>query len=431
MFLTILLSIVLSFDSLYEAAVQASDDHQYALSVRYMEQAIDGLHPDSLYCFSDAYNQLTNSFWLMGQHHQALHYAEMALRVDEQIGEPARIAQSHAFLAAVFDHQGQYDQAESHVLHALHIEQDLHDDLRVAMRWAMLCDIYVAQGRLADAEEAIRKALQMDEDAGREAQVAKRKAQWGNVCLHKGDYVAARNLSAQAAQYLRQNNNPWSLAIALQQLGKAQFALGEKTAAAASLDECIDLCRRLDLRKQLQEVLFCKAQQTANPLLFEEAAALRDSLYNEQISTQVSELEVLYETKEIEAANAQLRTKIRFQRVGLIVAIVLLLLLVVIIILGLRSYMLSKDIQHTEQKAVEILTTSHSSFPSEAAALSERELEVVRLSCQGFLSKEIADQLSISKKTVDNHKAAIYQKLAVKNNTELLIYAIRHHLVEL
>jgi DNA-binding NarL/FixJ family response regulator len=61
--------------------------------------------------------------------------------------------------------------------------------------------------------------------------------------------------------------------------------------------------------------------------------------------------------------------------------------------------------------------------------LSPRELEVVKLIAEGFTSEEIADQLFISKKTVDRHRANVLEKLGMRNRVELTRYAIRRGLV--
>jgi DNA-binding NarL/FixJ family response regulator len=62
--------------------------------------------------------------------------------------------------------------------------------------------------------------------------------------------------------------------------------------------------------------------------------------------------------------------------------------------------------------------------------LSPRELEVVKLIAEGFTSEEIAEQLFISKKTVDRHRANMLEKLGMRNRVELTRYAIRRGLVE-
>lgn len=61
--------------------------------------------------------------------------------------------------------------------------------------------------------------------------------------------------------------------------------------------------------------------------------------------------------------------------------------------------------------------------------LSTREKEVLHFLVEGLSNKEIADKLFISSKTVDNHRANILKKLNLKNNVQLVRFAIEHKLV--
>ncbi|HEV3345079.1 MAG TPA: response regulator [Pirellulales bacterium] len=60
-----------------------------------------------------------------------------------------------------------------------------------------------------------------------------------------------------------------------------------------------------------------------------------------------------------------------------------------------------------------------SEFQARVALLSEREQQIMRLLVRGDSSKQIAHQLSISPKTVDNHRAKILEKMQVDNTTQL------------
>ena len=62
--------------------------------------------------------------------------------------------------------------------------------------------------------------------------------------------------------------------------------------------------------------------------------------------------------------------------------------------------------------------------------LSKRETEVLQLICQGFTNNEIAEKLHISPKTVDNHRTNLLSKTSTKNTAHLVMFAIKHHLVE-
>ncbi len=61
--------------------------------------------------------------------------------------------------------------------------------------------------------------------------------------------------------------------------------------------------------------------------------------------------------------------------------------------------------------------------------LTEREREVFRLIADGHTSREIADMLFISLKTIHNHRAKIMEKLNIHNKSELIKYAILKGLI--
>ena len=67
----------------------------------------------------------------------------------------------------------------------------------------------------------------------------------------------------------------------------------------------------------------------------------------------------------------------------------------------------------------------------EEEALSERELEVLIEICKGLSNQQIADKLFISKRTVDKHRANILDKTGCSNTANLVVYAIKHNLVEI
>lgn len=61
--------------------------------------------------------------------------------------------------------------------------------------------------------------------------------------------------------------------------------------------------------------------------------------------------------------------------------------------------------------------------------LSEREREILVAVCRGLSNQEIADELFISKRTVDKHRANILEKTGCKNTASLVVYAIRNGIV--
>jgi DNA-binding NarL/FixJ family response regulator len=66
-----------------------------------------------------------------------------------------------------------------------------------------------------------------------------------------------------------------------------------------------------------------------------------------------------------------------------------------------------------------------SMIQSRIASLSDRELEVFRLIGEGRATREIADQLHLSVKTVETYQAHIKEKLALRSGRELIQHAIQ------
>jgi DNA-binding NarL/FixJ family response regulator len=63
--------------------------------------------------------------------------------------------------------------------------------------------------------------------------------------------------------------------------------------------------------------------------------------------------------------------------------------------------------------------------------LSDREKDILFEICKGLSNQEIADKLEISKRTVDKHRCNILLKTGCKNTASLVIYAMKHRLIEI
>jgi DNA-binding NarL/FixJ family response regulator len=73
---------------------------------------------------------------------------------------------------------------------------------------------------------------------------------------------------------------------------------------------------------------------------------------------------------------------------------------------------------------------ARSDQPLREEPLTAREQQVVKLIAEGYSTKEIAEVLVISEKTVDRHRTNVLEKLGMHDRVELTRYAIRRGLVE-
>lgn len=76
-------------------------------------------------------------------------------------------------------------------------------------------------------------------------------------------------------------------------------------------------------------------------------------------------------------------------------------------------------------KILEIFSGRRPTTQDPVAALSDRQFEIFQMIGQGKGTREIADELSVSVKTVDAHRANIKEKLRLRSGVELMSYAVR------
>ena len=91
---------------------------------------------------------------------------------------------------------------------------------------------------------------------------------------------------------------------------------------------------------------------------------------------------------------------------------------------------LMKSISESMRRTPESIGGTIQNEIAEADRLSEREEEILVAICRGLSTQEIADSLFISKRTVDKHRANILEKSGCKNTASLVVYAIKHKIVE-
>jgi DNA-binding NarL/FixJ family response regulator len=99
--------------------------------------------------------------------------------------------------------------------------------------------------------------------------------------------------------------------------------------------------------------------------------------------------------------------------------------------LALDSIM-KKDFYLSEYISGKIISGLHKDLgnPEDQVLLSDKEKEFLRLICSELTYKDIALKMYISPRTVDNYRNVLFEKLKVRTRVGLVLYSIRHGLVE-
>lgn len=93
-----------------------------------------------------------------------------------------------------------------------------------------------------------------------------------------------------------------------------------------------------------------------------------------------------------------------------------------------RNYFSQELMQNVIMK---IKDTDENSDVMQKYELTERELGIIRLVCKGFSNQEIADEMYVSKRTIEKHRANVMEKCHCKNTASLVIFAVKNQIVNI
>ncbi len=88
---------------------------------------------------------------------------------------------------------------------------------------------------------------------------------------------------------------------------------------------------------------------------------------------------------------------------------------------------LAKGYYHTELVTNSLMNAlDNDKIKLDTVEIKARELEFLKLACEEKTYREIATQMCLSPKTVDNYRHILFEKLGVKNRIGLVIYAVKN-----
>ena len=88
--------------------------------------------------------------------------------------------------------------------------------------------------------------------------------------------------------------------------------------------------------------------------------------------------------------------------------------------------------RHTSSKLAKMIVMSNfnPNKKIEKAVFSDREKAIIKLTCLQLTAQQIGDELFLSKRTVEGYRTKILEKMNVKNTAGVVIYALKHELIE-
>jgi len=359
---------------------------------------------------------------LRNQYALARSYLEEAETLCKEVGDTWSRGQCLTQLARISTAQGEYARARTLLEESRGLYSTLGDQQRLGWVLLLLARVlFLSQGDLAEAQALAEQSLALLREVNDTWIIVFVLNLLGQMRLHKGELAPARELFEASLAIAKEVG--WSRwYIAESQLGLAHVVAlqGEVEQARALCQRSLALVREIDNKEGISTCLEGLADIVARqgePLwaarLWGAAEALRET-----IGTPLPPVARDTYERSVAAARTQLGEK-SFAAAWA------------------EGRSMTPEQALAAQGPVTILTPTSAEPPSTQPAkpvitypdgLTTREVEVLHLLAQGLTDVQIAEQLVISPRTVNNHLTSIYSKIQVSSRAAATRYAIEHQL---
>jgi predicted ATPase/DNA-binding CsgD family transcriptional regulator len=304
---------------------------------------------------------------------------EEAVALWHELGNRDGIARSLRGLGATVSRRGDFGRAEALLQEALELWRVLNDQTNIAGALMNLGALAYWRGDDERAEALLQEALTLERELGVQGRLAYVLLYLGRAACRRGDGVAAVAHYQEMIQLCRATGDSYLLPYALEACGWVTRDGGESESAVR---------------------------------LYGAAAAVRASTHAVLAPHEATDLEhQIGALRETLGAAAFEREWAAGQRMPAGEAVALAL----------------KLLEEAEQSPAG--GESETTEPAAASPLSSREKDVIRLIAQGLTSKQIAQQLFLSPRTVDHHVTSICNKLGVETRAQAASVATREGMV--
>ncbi|MBQ6709080.1 MAG: hypothetical protein IJN26_00065 [Bacteroidales bacterium] len=431
-------------------AYWAFNENLINLSAYQIQKALQSEITDET-LMADCYSLASLVFRLKGELATAIEYAEKCLHIDRKQNNQEGLSSSLNTIAGLYLMHGEPVNAKKYIDEAILIETKLNRSSSLAVRYGLASEVYLKLGETQKALDFADEALRLDSLDNSIAKTAVRRSQKAAILIELKQYGDANRELQQALPVFLQQNNHNSLAITYCQLGEIAAVNQEVAASEDYFEKAISLCKEINhiymesrARNGLYK-LFKEIDNRKSLYHLEEHIKLLQIINDEKAAELMQSFTVKYDTLEKEQAILHQEEMLKWRSFLIILLITLQVLLCVLLYISRKTTKITNERNAMLVKAIydksRLLAIASSNIPKSIRdeimsitsdttdipeiKLTRRELEIANLCTKGLLNKEIAEQLHISQRTVENHKNNLFKKLGINNTVELMRYMQR------
>jgi LytS/YehU family sensor histidine kinase len=308
---------------------------KYELALDYWNKVLDARKKsDQQEPLCTVIGNIGTVYYQQSDYAKALQYYLEALKIGEKIGNKEKICSNTVNIAAIYKEQKNYAKALEYLFRALKITEKANNPDQLAQVYGSIASVCWRKVDYREAIDYYSKAIKTSELAGNKGNVAAWLCNAGGVYASLADSAKAKNNSklqmefiskalentVKALAIMEETENIGGQAIALGNVGSMYTQLKKYDQAEAYLQRSLGMALKYhipNLEMDVHESLSVLYQETGK---FEKAleeyklyTGIKDSIYNDNNSKVISELQVKYDTEKKEAENNDLLKKNELQ----------------------------------------------------------------------------------------------------------------------
>ena len=321
---------------------------KYSEAIDWFQKALDMQREmGDLESVATTLNNIGLNYKMRGNNDKAIEYYEQTIRIDEELGKGNEIAKTLNNIGMVYRVWGKYDKAIEYFERSLGLRKNLDDQPGVSKSLNSMGLVYTDWKKYDQAIQNFRESLKIEESLNNQSEIAIRLNNLGRVFFYKNEYDTAllyfgRTLEIQdrikdldqialaynnigkvylaqdqfedAARYLSSALDLYTklgkegeIATALANLSNINREMGHEEKALQLLDSSTIIAGRLNIRKQVQQnylyysEIYSDLKNYQKSLEFyKKYSEVKDSVFSEEVLSQLSDFQIKYETEKKE-----------------------------------------------------------------------------------------------------------------------------------
>jgi len=389
-----------------------------------------------------AIHSVGNGYLYQGNNTKALNYYFEALEIREQINDISGIAASTNNIGMIYAELKQYDLALKYLQISLSNEKKLNNQENISSAYNNIGLIFWSINELDSATFYYKKALKIRETL--QTSDLKLANSYGNIALvfeKKELHDSALFYNHKALRYSKLANNPISITNDYNNIAKSLLLLNKNKESLVYLDSSFFICQQLNDYQMFQNLYDIFAQNYYNLKEFDKAykyvrkyAQYKDSVASQNLSTQIAEMQVRYETEkqqkviEVQKLNLYKKdTELKFQKKILLLLSIFSFIVIFLLIFLARLY-------YQKRKAHNLLQDRNEEITVQNESLNKQKEEITtqrdRIKSQNKILHERNNKISIQQKEITD--SILYAKriqTAIFPPKEIILENFTNHFI--